>query len=563
MNIFDKSLSLTFTALVWLLSSSSAEAGILRNGWMYAIDPSDDGIGSVQLDDGSRRVQAGGTINEIFGLAIHEDLVNNRIWVAINSNMPVEGNITGPQIVADTGTFNVEGGVVAWGDLFFDFRDQERNYQQAHEQSDLYGVRFTTNSDNAADFGRGVYENVSGIGVGHLNAGFNNLASYNSLVQNLNGQDSWMGALPWDSPYFGQYSQPFDSNLNNRMPNIIGSGDLVSDDVIIHSQEELEAQGFSLQHFFQQGSEVFGFSFVRPMGFVGDFIATLLQECLNDGISLLGTFSNVNLVEEPPADPIEEPPDDPGESDDEDENGGDSNTDDSSGEPSSDNPDLDSSIVMRPEFRDCPVSPGQRYALQPSRIEDGIKYIDNGVSHAWYDPPPYENYEIRLGDGTLITEILQFPCGLIGKYPEEVPSGYLGEQFEVWVGNIRIPQIFNPGEGVRFQDHESILNTLLREGENGRLGVESVVVRGLTVCVGNADEASSVCQQRPRDPRPYICDNSGEATSFCIQLALSQARPDGPVMIGPEPVPEPATIFGTIAFGGVLAKLARSRRKSD
>ncbi|MGB3518561.1 MAG: XDD3 family exosortase-dependent surface protein [Elainellaceae cyanobacterium] len=501
--------------------ASPADASILRDGWMYAIDAPDDSYASI---NGVRTV--GNTVYEIYGIAIHEDLENNRIWVALNSNLPVEGRPdTEIFFPGETDNEDVPGGSVMWGDLFFDFNDQQ-GYQTAHTQRNLFGVRFLRNIDavGVENISIGVYENVSGIDVGPDHSGFSNLAGYNSFVRSLGGQDTWMGSLPWNSPYFGRYSQPLLAS-GVPMPNIIASGDRVGD-VTMHTREELEAQGFDINNFFQEGEHIIGFSFDRPPGFVGDFIATILHECLNDGVSLLGAFSDPSEPEPEP-----EPP------------------------PPEENP-------LIPLFEDCPISPGQRYALPPSRIEDGVKIIDNSISNAFYDPPPYENYEIRLGDGTLITDILQFPCGLIGQYPEEIDPDYTGEQFEVLVGNIRIPHIFNPGESVSFSDYADILGEVLQEGENGKLGAAAVVVRGLTVCTGNTDEASSVCQQQKRDPRPYICDNSGEAKSFCIQLKFDRERPEGPVMIGPEPAPEPATILGTIAFGGILMKVARSRRRS-
>ncbi|TVQ18727.1 MAG: hypothetical protein EA367_13795, partial [Leptolyngbya sp. DLM2.Bin15] len=55
---------------------------------MYAIDPSNDSNASI---DGV--ITVGDTIYEIYGMAIHEDLENNRIWVALNTNLPLEGRV--------------------------------------------------------------------------------------------------------------------------------------------------------------------------------------------------------------------------------------------------------------------------------------------------------------------------------------------------------------------------------------------------------------------------------------------------------------------------------------
>jgi hypothetical protein len=532
-----------------LAIASPATASFLRDGWMYAIDPSDDSYASI---NGVPTV--GNTIYEIYGIAIHEDLENNRIWVAFNSNLSIEGRPeTEIFFPGETQHEEVPGDSVMWGDLFFDFNVQQ-SFQEANESSTLFGVRFSNHTNGALEIG--VYENVSGIGVGPENAGFSTLESYNRSVRGISGQDTWMGSLPWNSPYFGHYSQPFDPSLGNdpeieneprrgnRMPNIIGSGNLISNEVTIHTREELEAQGFSLEHFYQEGSEVFGISFVRPIGFVGDFIATIMHECLNDGISLLGTFSNPEETEDPPEpdDPSDDPPDSPGDP-------------------------IPPVSISIPLLEDCPVSPGQRYALQPSRIENGVKIIDNPISGAWYDPPPYADYQIRAGNGALITEIVSFPCGVIGRfmYGEDTWT-YISEEFEVVVDNIRLPQRFRPGEGIQFEQFKELLGDRLTVGENGRLGVSEFVIEGIReiVCVGDISD-TSVCQppSEPINPPPHVsyeCDNSGEATSFCVQLLFDRERVSY-VEIGPKEVPEPATILGTIAFGGVLAKLARSRHQ--
>ncbi|TVQ25861.1 MAG: hypothetical protein EA367_00570 [Leptolyngbya sp. DLM2.Bin15] len=308
------------------------------------------------------------------------------------------------------------------------------------------------------------------------------------------------------------------------MPNIINSGDRVGD-VVMHTREELEAQGFNISNFFQEGEQIFGFSFDRPPGFVGDFIATILQECLNDGISLLGIFSDPS---EPEPEPEPEPP-----------------------------------LIQL--FEDCPISPGQRYALQPSRIEDGVKIIDNPISGAWYDPPPYQDYKIQASNGALITEIVSFPCGLIAQfmYPD---TWYTFQKFSVTVEGIRLPGEFNPNESIRFENFQDLLQGRLRIGENGKLGVPEFTIEGVlsSVCFGSSGNGNGVCDLPPPTnpaPIPYLCDNSGEAQSFCVQLSFDRERP-GPIRIGPKPVPEPATILGTIAFGGILMKVARSRRRS-
>ncbi|MCW6035699.1 PEP-CTERM sorting domain-containing protein [Spirulina subsalsa FACHB-351] len=338
-----------------LSAASSSLAATLHNGWLYTIDPSYDSYGTV-----NGNVQVGGTIYEDYGMAIKEDSETGLIWVALNTNTPLEGNVTGPELCLSNGTcFPVRNNSIASGDLFFDFSGTG-NYQAAFDSGLMYGVRFTPYNDSLVDVG--VYANVTGDHVGRHNAGFWNLGGYNAYAKqegNLGNLDTWMGDLRWNDPYFDPYtSQGF-------MPNVIGSGQRIGD-VTLRSQEELQQAGFDPSFFFELGSNIMGFSFQKPLEWTGNFIATLLKECLNDGMALLGSFNP------PPPEP----------------------------EP---NPVIDDG---------CAVTLGELKALAPDEIDGSWKIFYDVLSHQWYDPPAYTGFEFTTIGGTQFKQILDFPCGI-------------------------------------------------------------------------------------------------------------------------------------------------------
>ncbi|NJK34676.1 MAG: hypothetical protein HC919_06810 [Oscillatoriales cyanobacterium SM2_2_1] len=90
-----------------------------------------------------------------------------------------------------------------------------------------------------------------------------------------------MGDLAWNDSYFG--------NRTRQVGNVIDQGSKVGG-VTLLSETELQTLGFGTSPAFGTiGTSIFGFKFERPQGFEGDFLATLLFECINDGITLKGS----------------------------------------------------------------------------------------------------------------------------------------------------------------------------------------------------------------------------------------------------------------------------------
>ncbi|MDX2100845.1 MAG: XDD3 domain-containing surface protein [Leptolyngbyaceae cyanobacterium bins.59] len=336
-----------------------------HQGWHYTLDAGND---SLALGPDRRRV-AGGTIYEIYGMAFKEDFATESIWFAFSANLPPFGHTipinpaTGrPQLcpAGDPSCYDVVDGNVGWGDLFLDFSGRG-NLKAASDAGQLMGIRFALNNDSGVN-SLGIYDNVRIASVTRENAGYSNLANHNNMLRSVaSGRTAGMGDLAWNSSYFSPYTTPGGySDPASLMPNVIASGNKIGE-VALQSQENLVRAGLDT-NFFNAGSEakVFGFRIPKALLPVGQFIATLITECVNDAIAM------VNQVRESPPLPI------------------------------------------LPYV--CPVTDGQRNALLPTRIVDGVKIFEDVPSGRWYDPPASMGFEfVTIGD-TLFTSISGFPC---------------------------------------------------------------------------------------------------------------------------------------------------------
>lgn len=356
-------------------------ASVFRDGWYYSIDPSHD---SIAFNFETNQLNVGNSIYEMYGMAIKENPETGEIWVAINSNLPLTGRVV-PDYV--NGAY-VPDNNIGWGDLWFDFSGTG-NFQTALDAGQMYGVRFSPNNDSGVS--AGVYQAVTGASVVSENSGYWNLHSHNNEVVSHTGLNAWMGDKRWNDDYYAPYTAP-----GLRMPNVIAAQSQSNrvGDVTMRTEEELVAQGFSTDLFFQTASDIIAFSFTKPLGFVGDFVATILQECLNDGIALLGSF--------PPPPPNPDPED------------------------------------------ECPVTFSQLEALAPDAVDGEWKIFYDTLSNQWYDPPAYMGFEFESIGGSKFKQILDFPCGI-----------YTDDQFNVIAqkdGQSYLFQGLRPEDSLDFED---------------------------------------------------------------------------------------------------------------
>lgn len=259
--------SLTATFCTLSLYPQSASAGTIHNGWNYGIDSFRDGISNGDL----------GGVFEMYGLGIKQD--GDTIYVGIDGRFP----LTGGRPLA-----SALNGSIAWGDLFFNFTGNAL----ANAQGNLFGVRFASDND-ASVTPLGLYRNVAGRNIAPQNNGF---ASYAAHAQEVLSQRGL--------PALGELTDAeARTYLNNASWNVMSAGQQVADSVF----EALDSAALSTLGFDLNGAlggvlpaqsptygatrQTFGFKFTRGEGMVGDFVAHVFAECLNDGIAVRGNFT--------------------------------------------------------------------------------------------------------------------------------------------------------------------------------------------------------------------------------------------------------------------------------
>lgn len=258
--------SLAATLCTLSLLSQSANAGTIHNNWNYGIDSFRDGISLGDL----------GGVFEMYGLGIKQD--GETIYVGLDARLPITGQ---PR----AGTLN---GTIAWGDLFFNFTGNPL----LNAQESLFGVRFASSND-ASVTSLGLYRNVTGRNIASLNNGFGSYTAHAQEVIALGGSPA-LGELT-DAEARGYTS--------NASWNVIGAGQQVIDSAFESlDSAALSALGFDLNGAlggvlpaqsptYGETRQTFGFKFTRTQGMVGDFVAHVFAECLNDGVAVKGNLT--------------------------------------------------------------------------------------------------------------------------------------------------------------------------------------------------------------------------------------------------------------------------------
>jgi hypothetical protein len=245
-----------------LAAVSSASAGVLHNGWYYAIDANNDG--------------AGGASFEYRGIAYQ--VKDGRVRFAVTGGMPLGG-------IADG---NARRSNIANGDLFINMTGGNLNARSKFNNKKVIGVRFDLANDSFNDGGgTGVFTDLDVVRVSHQNVGFGTLQDYidagwGRATDAMADLESSTGDV---TTYFGN---------GNQWSNIRGGTKL--GDINMLTGGDLSGLGLDFGHFGAAGTHTFGFSFDEDlMPMPGDFTAHLYQECINDGMAING----MNPVPEP------------------------------------------------------------------------------------------------------------------------------------------------------------------------------------------------------------------------------------------------------------------------
>lgn len=237
--------------------ASSAQA-IDFGGWDYANSSYINGVQGANI---------GGNVFEFHSMAVKD--LGDRFIVALNANLDPNGGKDG----------------IAYGDLLFNFTP--KNLKGASDQSALFGVKFQTLNSDSGVSQTGIYKGVKAKAVGTQNDGFSNfdqraghLLQYTSTATSeLNN----LGDLQTTDAYFDGMRTG-----NNVLLNSIESGTRVGD-ISTLNKAQLTSMGVNFGHFNATGTQTFGFSFLKPEGFEGNFTSTLAIECFNDVVALAGT----------------------------------------------------------------------------------------------------------------------------------------------------------------------------------------------------------------------------------------------------------------------------------
>ena len=265
---------LSFSLASCLLAIQSVQAESLSDEWNYTNDSPTD---SIRLEARNEDHTVGGTIYEIYGTGIKQD--DDYIWVGINTNLPLTG-FPGPFF----GNNPISNGNIGHGDLFFDFSGLG-SFKDASNSASLFAVRFADTNDSGAPE-VGVYDQVKAKSVVPQNDGWSNLYNHHLKV----GDSASMGDLAWNDLYYSDYNTALGNHgdSDSLIPNVIDSGNKIGD-ITLLDRDELISAGFDSNNLRE---ELFGFKFDRSLLPDGDFIATLIHECNNDGIAIEGLFTS-------------------------------------------------------------------------------------------------------------------------------------------------------------------------------------------------------------------------------------------------------------------------------
>ncbi len=243
------------------LMPQPASAISLTPDWIYAIDSFNDGYDYGSLGTVSRY--------ELTGLAMAQ--AGNRILFALIGNLPRNGT---PEVGAT-------GGTVAYGDLLLNYNYTTQSLATASAASNLFGIRFSAGNDSGVP-ALGLYTNVSAKSVTGENIGFPTQNTYNAAVQAKGGTPS-MGDIAANDAYL---------NPGGAILNVIATGTKVGDITDLTSAE-LAAFGLDFSPYGAFGSNLVGFSIDQSLLPKGDFLATIFEECGNDGVALKGSSAGI------------------------------------------------------------------------------------------------------------------------------------------------------------------------------------------------------------------------------------------------------------------------------
>ncbi len=246
--------------------SSSANAAVLYENWLYATDAIGDVDGGAQSD-----------LYDMRGIAYRT--VGDTAYFAISSSMRPGGT------TEFGGALN---GRISLGDVFLNFSGHNLDTAAGFNDPLVYGIRFDGTNDSlgsllsAPNTTLGVFRNLTTATLSVANYGPDTIDGYNTngSGRTLNAMGDLQSTLGDVSDYLGRYVS---------VSTNIASGEKIGD-INLLDRAALEAVGIDFGHFGSVydvgGDTVFGFSLNRSLLPEGDFTAHLFEECNNDGTAI-------------------------------------------------------------------------------------------------------------------------------------------------------------------------------------------------------------------------------------------------------------------------------------
>ncbi|MCW6038704.1 PEP-CTERM sorting domain-containing protein [Spirulina subsalsa FACHB-351] len=261
------------------------QAGTL---WNYSWDSFKDGSGDLTQNGGTGGHGVGLKSNfEMFGMAYVEDLVNDTVTFAFNSNIHLDG-----------WKYNgVQNGTIAWGDLFLNL-NPDKTFEQVKGTSDLLAIRFSSKNDSGVTGGEtGIFSGVTTKNVTSTNSGYSSYNQYNKYVTDKKGTVELIDGmtLAESQAYLGTHGHSVINTYQEKLGNItlLDVAQLSTLGLDFSAQAAKDGLGTVL------GTQTFGFSFARSLLPQGElsWIAHVLAECANDTMGMMGTFADNTPVE--------------------------------------------------------------------------------------------------------------------------------------------------------------------------------------------------------------------------------------------------------------------------
>ncbi len=248
---------ITIAATIALTATAGAAKAEDYKGWDYANSSFKNGVNGSSI---------GGNTFELYSLAVKD--LGDRMVVAVNANLNQNG-----------GEDNI-----AYGDMLFNFGT--KGLKGASDEGSLFGVKFQTLNSDSGVSQMGVYSGVTAKSVAVQNHGFSSFDHRTSYLPNYTQTsatelNNWGDLQTTDAYFDGMRSG------SNVILNSIESGKRVGD-VSLMNGTQLSNLGLNFGHFGASGTQTFGFTFMKPKGFEGNYVSTLLAECANDGLALTG-----------------------------------------------------------------------------------------------------------------------------------------------------------------------------------------------------------------------------------------------------------------------------------